>query len=816
MKKFTLMLLLQLLFLWVIANPNDPSGSLQISGNVSDENGNPLIGATVIIENTLLGTTTNLNGGFNLTKLKPGKYNIVVSFIGYEKQSIEVNLDRNEVVNFSLNPSSIMGEEIIVNATRATSRMPIAQTTISKDEIKLTNVGFDIPYLLEMIPSVVATSEGGTGIGNTAFRIRGSDMSRINVTVNGIPLNDPESQSVFWVNMPDFTSSVDNIQVQRGVGTSTNGAAAFGASVNFQTSTLNPEPFSNFDFMTGSFGTWKTTAKVGTGLIREKFSFEGRFSKLYSDGYIDRGNSDHRSMFITGAWHTSKSLLRLNLIHGEEHTGITWEGNPGYMLDSIRTYNPAGEYTDSNGDTRYYKDEKDNYAQTHYQLMYNVQISDPLNLSAALHWTRGAGYYEEYKPNRKFSNYGLEAPVFGADTVRKSDLIQQKWLDNDFYGTTISLNYRKNAIDASFGGGWNQFNGDHFGNILWTSVNAGIPKNYEWYNNSSIKTDFSVFGKSTFQVTNKLNLYGDLQYRSINYELSGPDDDLASLDQSHKWNFFNPKFGGKFKITSQQEIFASFGVGHREPTRADIKDAMKYGSNNSPKAERLFDYEVGYSLKMSTVAVNLNFYYMDYKDQLVLTGKLSDVGYPLMTNVDKSYRTGIEISVGIKPVKWLQWNVNTTFSQNRIVDFVEYVDLYDNSNDWNFVGQQENQLGDSPISFSPSVIGSSHFSIAPTKNLQFSLISKYVGEQYFDNTGSTERRLDAYFVNNLKIDYTFKFRNIKSLNFQLFVNNLFNLKYEANAWVYRAHFVNDGSEYREDGFFPQAGINFMAKIGVEF
>lgn len=816
MKKIALMLLVQLLGLFVFANPNDPTGSLQVSGRVTDEKGNPLIGATVALENTMQGTTTNLDGQFSLRSLKPGSYTITISFVGYEKKTVEMNVDRDEFVNVSLNPSSIMGEEIVVNATRASSKMPIAQTTLSKEDIQSTSSGFDIPYLLEMVPSVVATSEGGTGVGNTAFRIRGSDMSRINVTVNGIPLNDAESQAVYWVDLPDFTSSVDNVQVQRGVGTSTNGAGAFGASINFQTSTLTPEPFTNIDLQAGSFGTWRASAKVGTGLIDDKFSFEGRFSQLQSDGYIDRGTSDDRSMFITGAWHTSKSILRFNLIHGEEHTGITWEGNPGYKLKTDRRYNPAGEFTDSDGNIQYYKDQKDNYVQTHYQMMYSQQLTSFFKLTAALHWTKGKGYYEEYKADKKFSKYGLDNAIFSNDTIKKSDFITQKWLGNDFYGGTLAFNYQKGSVDATIGGGWNRYDGDHFGKILWSKVNTGIAKNYEWYQNTSEKTDFNVFGKATYQVVNNLNIYGDLQYRSINYDLSGPDDDLALLDQSHEWNFFNPKAGAIFKISSQQEIFASFGVGHREPSRADIKDAMKYGSNNTPSAERLFDYELGYTFKHSMFALGLNIYYMDYKDQLVLTGKLSDVGYPLMTNVDKSYRTGVEVTFGVKPTRWFNWNLNTTLSQNRINDFVEYVDLYDNDNDWNFVGQQENHLGDTPISFSPSVVGSSQISVIPVKNLTLSFISKYVGEQYFDNTGSSERKLDDYLVHNVKVGYSLKMKGVKSLNLQLYVNNIFDLNYEANAWVYRAQFVSDGSESRQDGYFPQAGINFMAKIGVEF
>ena len=813
MKKFTLMLLLQLMGVWLFANTNE---SYQIKGRVTDENRSPLIGASVVLENTLQGCTTDSYGNYSMRKVKSGVYTLSVSFIGFEKKSLELNVDKDLTIDISLTPSSILGEEIVVNATRASSRMPIAQTSMSKEEIKKTSVGLDIPYLLEMTPSVVATSEGGTGIGNTAFRIRGTDMSRINVTVNGIPLNDPESQGVYWVDLPDFTSSVDNIQVQRGIGTSTNGAAAFGASVNFQTTTLSPEPFTNIDLQAGSFGSWRTAAKIGTGLLNKKFSFEGRFSQLKSDGYIDRGTSDDRSIFLTGAWHTSKSLLRFNLIHGEEHTGITWTGTPGYMLDSIRTYNPEGVYKDTSGNTHYYRDQKDNYTQTHYQLIYSNQLTNSISLSSALFWVKGAGYYEEYKDDslgygNRFSDYALIGPIHKNDTLKTTDMIRQKWMANDFYGTTLSLNYRKGAIDAALGGGWNRYEGNHFGKILWSEVNNGIPNNYQWYRNTSVKTDFNIFGKATYQFTNMLSMFGDMQFRSINYKLKGPNDDQVNLDQSHNWNFYNPKFGTVIKISSHQEIFASFGVGHREPTREDLKDTTK-----TPSSERLFDYEVGYTCKTPNFVMGLNLYYMDYKDQLVLTGKLSDVGYPLMTNVDKSYRAGVEIAAGIKPLTWLSWNVNSTLSINRIKNFVEYVELYDNSTDWKKAGQEMKSLGDTPISFSPSIVGSSQIAVTPIKSITISLMSKYVGEQYYDNTGSAARRLDGYLVNNFKVDYSFKVKSVKAINIQLFVNNLFNNKYLANAWVYRAHFVNGDPEYREDGFFPQAGTNFMVKLGVEF
>jgi len=816
MKKFALLLLLQFMGVWLFAMPNETFGSFQISGKITDENGKPLIGATIIIENSLEGTTSDLDGNYIIKRVKSGTYTLTVSFVGYEKKSEEITVDKDIVLNITLKPSSIMGEEIVVSSTRASSKVPIAQTTMSKDDINKSSVGFDIPYLLEMTPSVVATSEGGTGIGNTAFRIRGSDMSRINVTVNGIPLNDAESQGVYWVDLPDFTSSVDNVQVQRGVGSSTNGAGAFGASINFQTTTLSTEPYTNVEFQSGSFNTNRTSVKIGTGLIDKQFSFEGRYTQLKSDGYIDRGTSDNKSMFITGAWHTSKSLLRVNIIHGEEHTGITWTGTPGYMLDSIRTYNPEGIYYDKNNEMHYYKDQKDNYVQTHYQLMYSYQITHYLNLSAALHLTRGAGYYEEYKDDTKFSKYGLDAQVFDNDTIKYTDLIRRKWMDNNFYGATLSLNYHKDAIDATFGGAWNEYDGNHFGRIMWTEVNNGIPKNYEWYRNKGIKTDFNIFGKAIWQVTNRFNLYGDLQLRLIDYKLKGPDDDLASLNQKHSWGFLNPKFGTQMKISSNQEVNFSVGVANREPTREDIKDAMKYGTHNTPKAENLIDFELGYSYKQPSFAAGINLYYMYYEDQLVKTGELSDVGYPIMSNVKSSYRSGIELTLGIKPTSWLTWSGTATISRNIIKNYIDRLDSIDNPDDWNPLGQIVKHYGDSPISFSPSLIGSSKFDFTIVKGLNIALISKYVGKQYYDNTGSNARSLDAYLVNNLQFDYKLALKGAKSVSLQLFINNIFDKEYIANAWIYRAYCRDTDSIYREDGYFPQAGINFMAKVGVVF
>lgn len=817
-KVFLALLLLQLCATLAFSTPtNEVMGSMKLTGTVTDESGNPLIGATVMLDGYMLGTTTNTHGEFTLNRLAPTSYTVSVSYIGYKTQHVAVDLTENTTITVKMPMLAVLCDEVVVSATRAGGRMPIAQSTMNRDELRSNSTAADIPVMLNLLPSVVSCTEGGGGIGNTSFRIRGTDMTRINVTINSIPLNEAESQGVFWVNMPDFASSVDNVQVQRGVGTSTNGAAAFGATVNFQTSSVTDEPFGSIDMMYGSFRSFKSAVRVGTGLMNNGFSFEGRASKVQSDGYIDRGGSNHKSLFATAAWHGERSLVRFNLIHGEQHTDITWVGTPSTMLATNRTYNPAGKYTDPQGNTQFYDNQTDNYWQTHYHLLSSHAFTNELRANITLHATSGHGYYEEYKVGRKLkSYYGLPPITIGDTTVKKADFVHRKHLDNFFLGAIASINYNSGAIDATMGGGWNRYNGDHFGNILWSSVNNGIAPGYEWYRNNGLKTDWNVFAKAIWQPIDELVLFADVQYRGIGYDLSGTDSDLSPLMQQHKWGFVNPKLGASLYINSANEMYLSAGIANREPTRADIKDAMKGAVSYVPKAERLIDLEMGYRFKHQTVAFNINLYYMKYKDQLVLTGELSDVGYPLMDNVPSSYRAGAEMVLGLKPVKWLRWDINTTISRNIIDNFVEYVDLYDNSNDWNSLPQEKNSLGNTTISFSPAVVGASILTINPLKSLSLAWVSKYVGEQYIDNTQSSSRKLNAYWVNDLRAEYKVKLKGKNSLLIQGIVNNVLNTKYEANAWVYRAKFQNDGSEYREDGYFPQAGINFALRLGVEF
>lgn len=812
-----ILLLLAVSFAFIAQGYAEKPLHYTLSGRVVDKNGEPLVGASVMLEKTLLGTSTALDGKFRFDRLPAGTYTLVVSYLGYDTEKTKVVLDANREVEVTMSQSALWCDDVIVSATRASDKMPIAHSSMNREQIAGTNNGFDIPFLLELMPSVVASSEGGTGFGNTALRIRGTDPSRINVTVNGVPLNDAESQGVYWVDLPDFASSVNNLQVQRGVGTSTNGAAAFGATVNFQTVSLNPEPFAAFDMLAGSYNTFKATAKVGSGLIGKHFSFEGRFSQLHTDGYIRRAGADHRSMFLTAAWHTEKSLVRFNLIHGEEHTAITWEGTPDYMIDVDRRYNPAGEYTDSQGNTRYYDDQKDNYWQTHYQLLSSIQLTRSLRLNITAHATDGRGFYEEYKENKKFADYALPSVINGQDTIRKTDLVRRKWMDNIFYGAIASLTYSAEPLEITCGGAWNRYDGDHFGKILWLQTNSGVPKDFEWYRNNGLKTDWNFYVKSTLQLSNRVSLFADAQVRGIGYDLDGIDSDLMPLNQKHSWLFFNPKAGATIVLNPANELYGSVGIANREPTRSDLKDAMKGAVNFTPKSERLYDFELGYRHKQKVFAFNINAYYMHYRDQLVPTGELSDVGYVLMTNVPKSYRAGVELIWGVAPLKGVRWDANVTLSRNIIRDYVNHVELFTDAATWGYTGQtQAEDLGDVTIAYSPSVVAGSKLSVTPLPALTCSWVSKYVGKQYIDNTMSNSRSLDAYWVNNFILDYRFKPKSMKSLYLQLHCNNVFSARYESNAWVYRVKFQNGDPEYTAIGYYPQAEFNFVLKLGLEF
>ena len=766
----------------------------KIKGKVTDINGLPLQGAGITIENTILGVHTDSEGNYSLSVRKGLVYKLRFSFIGFESQIRDITLKGDTVLNIVLLAKSVMTEEVFVNATRAGERTPMAYSTVTKEDISKNNIAQDIPYLLGYTPSLVVSSDAGTGVGYTNINIRGTDVKRINVTIDGVPVNDAESHGVWWVDLPDLASSADNIQIQRGVGTSTNGAGAFGATINFQTTNLNREPYAEVNSSYGSFNTSKNTINFGTGLINKKFAIDARLSKIWSDGYIDRAFSDLKSFYISGTMYGETSILKLMIFSGVEHTYQAWDGVPKDSLATHRTYNIHN-----------YKNETDNYWQDNYQLHYSKEISSNISANAALHYTHGQGYYENLIQNSKFSSFNLPNAIFNTDTITSSDFITQRWLRNDFYGFTYSLNYRKDKISTIIGGGWNQYLGNHFGDIIWAKTVTYNNDSYRWYQGTGNKKDLNTFLKINYSLTSKLNLYADLQFRNINYSIGGFDENLKDVTQNHKYNFFNPKAGFTYNLDEKQKVFSSFGVSQREPDRDDFTDA---DPGKTPVPEKLFDYEAGYEFHSSILMLKGNLYYMFYHDQLILTGKINNVGATILTNVPKSYRQGIEIETGIQIFKNLNWYENLTISRNIIPVFEDLTDNWDNSL------QDKEILKNKTISFSPSIIAGSVIDYYPFNNFHLSLNTKYVGKQYIDNTQNTERMLKAYLVQNISFLYTIKTKIFKEMTCQFVVNNLFDKMYETNAWVYK--YIEEGSLHVMDGYFPQAGINCMVKFEIKF
>jgi iron complex outermembrane receptor protein len=793
MRKIFCFIVFVLLHSVIQANLYQENGPV-VKGKVTDIKGMPLAGASITVENTILGVNSDQNGNYSLQIFREGKYAIHFSFIGYESEIGNVSLKTDTVMNVILTSKSFMTEEVLVTSTRAGENTPMAYATVTKDEISKANIAQDVPYLLGYTPSLVVSSDAGTGVGYTYINIRGTDVNRINVTIDGIPVNDAESHGVWWVDMPDLASSADNIQVQRGVGTSTNGAGAFGATINFQTSDLRKEPYAEVNSSYGSFNTSKNTVNFGTGLINKKFAVDGRFSKIWSDGYIDRAFSDLKSFYISGTLYGETSILKLIIFSGVEHTYQAWNGVPKDSLKTHRTYNA---YT--------YKNETDNYWQDNYQLHYSKIISGDFSVNAAIHYTRGKGYYENLVPNTNYSSFNLPNAIINSDTISTSDFITQRWLRNDFYGFTYSLNYTKSKVNAVIGGGWNQYIGNHFGDIIWAKIVTFDGESFRWYQGTGNKKDFNTFLKLNYSFSEKLNLYGDIQFRKINYLIGGFDENLKDVTQNHRYNFFNPKAGFTYNFNKNQKLYASFGVSQREPVRSDFTDA---DPGKTPVPEKLFDYETAYEYHSSGIMFKVNLYYMNYKDQLILTGRINNVGSAIYTNVPKSYRQGIEFETGLQVFKNLNWNANITISRNIIPVFIDYTDNWDTSI------QDQATLKNKTISFSPSVIAASVLDYYPFTGFHVMLNSKYVGKQYIDNTQNNDRMLNAYFLQNISFLYTIKSKLFKELTCQFAVNNLFDAKYETNAWVYK--YDQGGSTHIQDGYFPQAGINYMFKVGIKF
>ncbi|MFO7830077.1 MAG: TonB-dependent receptor, partial [Bacteroidales bacterium] len=761
-----------------------------ISGTVKNQKGEPLVGANVAIKETYRGTATNTDGEFQISKLKSDSYTFIISYIGYQTLENTVNLDESKHLEFVLNPSNILTDDVIITATRAKSDDPVSFTNINNKEIKENNFAQDIPYLLSRTPSIVSTSDAGTGVGYTYFRVRGTDLNRINVTVNGIPVNDAESHGVWFVNMPDLLSSVNNIQIQRGVGTSTHGAASFGATLNMQTKTYHKDAYAEINSFAGSFNTFRNSVGFGTGLINNKFTFDGRLSKVTSDGFIDRASSDLKSFYLSGAYHTNKSILKANIISGKEKTYQAWYGIPKVRLENddegMQRYFDhwlidEEEYNHMvNSDSRTYNfytydNETDNYQQDHYQLFYSYEVNPDFHINTALHYTRGRGYYEQYKKDRDFEDYQLNNVTIGNDTITSTDLIQQKWLDNHFYGGIFSIDYKQETFELTLGGGWNRYTGDHFGEVIWAQFASNGKMRHRWYEGNGDKKDLNVYSKLKYHFSSQLSTYLDLQYRKINYDITGIDDDLRDITQSHDFNFFNPKLGFFYEINDLHSSFLTFAVANREPNRSNYTDADP--NQPAPTYETLYDTELGYNYNSTNQYLKANLYYMYYIDQLVLTGEINDVGSAIMTNVDESFRLGLELSGGIRLLSKLHVDANVTLSKNKINDFTEYVD------NWDTWGQEEKNLGQTDLSFSPEIIASGIISYDITRNFKTEFISKYVGKQYIDNTSNDNRSIDPYFINDLKISYTIKTNQIKEIGVNLMINNIFNHEYESNAWV---------------------------------
>jgi len=708
-------------------------------------------------------------------------------------------------------------EEVTVSSTRVGTSSPVANNSMYQQQIKQNNAATNVPYVLQALPSVVAFSEGGSGVGNTSLRIRGVDATRINVTLNGMPLNNPESQEVYWVNFPDLSNSLQSIQLQRGAGTSTNGTASIGGSLSMNTVGARSKAYGEITGSLGSYNTYSYTLAGGTGLLKSGLSFDARYSQVKSDGYIRNGKVDHQSFYGALSYYSERNLLRLSYLHGTQHTGITWEGIDPEKMKEDRRYNVAGEYMDDNGKIQYHDNETDNYYTDIIQLTYSRFLNDKLSLNTNLNYNPGYGYYENYKKGRSFgSYYGLPEQTVDGTIYKKSDAIHRKLMKNDFYTANVSLAYTGERLNLSGGGMAAYYDGDHYGRIRWVKYNENIPANYEWYRNDAQKQDYNAFAKAEYQVNQLLSVFGDMQYRFVNYKMNGFDDDFSDIANENSYNFFNPKAGISAKLDPAGKfgnIYAYAAIVNREPLRADLKESIKGGGTQKITPERLFDYELGYKISKFRYSFNANLYYMDYKDQMVQTGKLNDVGYKLMENVANSYRYGLELSGAYQPVEWVRLDANLTLSKNKIKDYTAYMDQIDEN--WDFVGQVSNFYSKTDIAFSPDMVSSGAITFKPLQNLSLAFVGKYVGKQYFDNTSDKDKQLKDYFVGNLVLSYSYKFKRFGELDIQLFVNNLFDKEYVANAWT-ESYEYTDGTREVYTGFYPQATRNFMTKVSLKF
>jgi iron complex outermembrane receptor protein len=761
-----------------------------ITGIIRDaKNNQPLVGATIETEAVKRFAVSDELGHFNLGQFAAGDYVLHIRFLGYAEKVENVHAENNMKLDIKLEETYQMTDEVVVYATRANDKTPTTYTNINQQSIQKQNFGQDLPMVLNWTPSLVTTSDAGAGVGYTGIRIRGSDATRVNVTINGIPYNDSESQGTYWVDIPDVASSTKSIQIQRGVGTSTNGGSAFGASVNLQTSSLVSNPYTELYVSGGSFNTQRYTLKTGTGLINNHWAFDMKLSKIKSDGYVDRASSNLDSYYLSGGYFGKKTVIKAITFGGHEKTYQSWNGISPDIMKVNRRFNSTGALYDAAGNvTGYYDNQIDNYRQDHYQLHFTHQVNSYWNANVSLHYTYGRGYYEEYHQGDSLYYFALPNVVIGDSTIKATDAIVRKWLDNKFYGTTFSLNYEKEKIHFTLGGAWNQYaNAKHFGQLMWMQV-ATVPIRYRYYNGDAQKNDFNIYGKLNYDITEALNAFVDIQYRYVDYKTSGIEDGQVPYNVNDKFNFFNPKAGLSYSLSKNDILYSSYAIANREPNRTDY-----LGNDVKPKSEHLGNLEAGWRRSASNYNIEVNYYLMNYTNQLVLTGQINNVGSPIRANVGKSYRTGIEVAGTVRLLDKLSWNLNVTKSVNKNVDYAY--------NDADVTAKKN-----TTIILSPSWIAGSQLTWNAFKNFQGTLLTKYVGKQYLDNTQNESLTLPHYTINDIRLMYTLHPKGVKEIGLSVLLNNIFGVDYASNGYSY------GGTPY----YYPQAGRNFLAMVTLKF
>ena len=792
------------------------TGQSTITGVVKNENGESLSQATVFLVGTYYAAVTDDDGRYLLEGVENGFYTLKSSYVGYKSFTTELTVNGNVILDIDMGESLLSLEGVQINATRVQQDAAFAYTNLESEELEDENLGQDVPFLLRWTPSAVVTSDAGAGIGYTGIRIRGSDQTRINVTINGVPLNDSESHNVFWVDLPDFMTSVDNLQIQRGVGTSTNGSSAFGATISMNTNKIYQNPYAHVNTSAGSFNSRKLSVNLGTGLLNDKYSIDGRYSIIKSDGYVDRATSDLNSWYFSAARMGEKSSLRLIAFSGKERTYQSWYGTPEARvtgdLEALNAhyernswlYSPADSINLFGSDRRYnfytYENQVDDYQQDHYQLHYSLFPSSKFQVKASAHYTRGFGFFEEFKPGESYDLYGLPETI-GQDgnPITGGDLIRRRWLDNDFYGVIINSEYKPNGqLNIQFGGAINQYKGDHYGNVISAEGIEDLNLANLYYEGVGDKVDGNIYAKANYSV-GKFNFFGDLQYREISYEISGEDDDLTPLDLDLNYSFFNPKFGITYFLKDNQNIYASFAVANKEPIRGDLIENL----DNLPIHETLFDIEAGYRVRSEKFQFEWNNYVMLYDNQLVLTGEVNNSGAFVKSNVGKSSRIGTEIMFSTQLTKNLYWNINSTFSRNKVDNYIE--DL----------SGEKIEHNNTDISYSPSVIAANALMYKFDKGLEVELSNKYVGKQFMDNTSNDDRSLPAYTYSNLRIGYDWQPSFLNRVKFNAIIYNIFDAEYSANGYTY-SYLDGMGGIVTENFLYPQAGIHFMLGMNIEF